>query len=188
MEMTDPPLTPATGGRSIGLNALEKGDIIVSTTSGLVSAAIRAATNGPVSHVMAFVGGDRVVEAVRENVREITLSDALNDTTLAVTFRHASITSDGVNTLTANIQSAVGNRYNYWGVILNLLAEHIGSIRRVPIPTDSFYCSQLVLTSFASAGFPLLDQGDVNEWPTAIVPVEGFGGSLLKYVGHLVAK
>lgn len=182
-----PPLTPSTGGMSIDTSALTAGDVIVTTSRGVVAAAIEAVTSGPVSHVMVSVGDSQIVEAIRDGVREITLTDALDGATLAVAFRRTSITSDAVDNTVANLRSAVGDSYNYWGVIRELLTQFSGSTRQVPIATDSFYCSQLILTAFASSGFPLLASGNVTAWPTNIVPTDDFGDSLLEYVGHLIA-
>ena len=185
--MPDPPLTPATGGMSIDATALNPGDVIVTTSRGAVAAVIEAVTSGSVSHVMVYVGDDNIVEAIREGVREVSLTDALNGATLAVAFRRTGITSSAIDTLTANVRSAVGDNYNYWGVIQQLLTEFSGSSWHVPISTDSFYCSQLILTAFASTGFPLLSSGNVTAWPTNLIPTDDFGGSLLEYVGHLVS-
>ncbi|MEL7358308.1 MAG: hypothetical protein AAFN40_17315 [Cyanobacteria bacterium J06560_6] len=186
-EIFDSPLTPDTGGQSIDVTAVTSADVIVTTTNGLVSDIIRAVTSGPVSHVMVSVGNGQVVEAVRDGVREISLRDALLDATLAVVFRRSGISTGGVDTVVANVRSVVGDTYNNWGVVQRLLTEHVGAIREVPIATDSFYCSQLVLTAFDSAGFPLLTSGDISAWPTNLVDVGDFGESLLEYVGHLIA-
>lgn len=190
--LNNPPLTPTTGGRMIEPQAVEAGDIVVATTNGLRSAVIRAVTSGPVSHVMVSVGNNKVVEALGEGTREIeldhdVLDSAVADATLAVAFRRTSITSSQVNTIVNNVRSAIGDSYNYWGVIQKLLTEHVGVPREVSLPTDSFYCSQLVLAAFASAGVPLLNQGDISAWPTNIVSFNDFGGPLLQYVGHLRA-
>ena len=109
--MPDPPLlTPSIGGMSIDASALTAGDVIVTTSRGIVAAAIEAVTSGPVSHVMVSVGDSQIVEAIREGVREISLVDALDDATLAVAFRRTSITSDAINTAVANLRSAVAIR------------------------------------------------------------------------------
>src|SRR5207253_2687289 len=61
----DVPLSPANGGRSIGEDALEIGDIILATTrDDPVSIGIRVASHAPVSHAMLYIGGGQVVEAV----------------------------------------------------------------------------------------------------------------------------
>ena len=182
-----PPLTPATGGRLINEQTLKTGDIVVLTTDGLVSDIINTVTDGPVSHVMVSVGNNQIVEAVRDGIRKISLNAALDDATLAVAFRRKSITNSQIDTIVNNVQSAVGESYNYWGIIKRLLTEHVSSTYEVPLPTDSFYCSQLVLTAFASAGVPLLGRGDVSAWPTNIVSFDDFGESLIEYVGHLRA-
>src|SRR5207244_5020121 len=50
------PLDPGEGGMSIGVDALQAGDIIVSTSRHPVSYAIRAGTLSAVSHAMLYVG------------------------------------------------------------------------------------------------------------------------------------
>lgn len=52
------PLDPGRGGRSVGPEALQIGDIIVSTTSAAISRAIRVGTGSEVSHAMLYIGGN----------------------------------------------------------------------------------------------------------------------------------
>src|SRR6476620_6347967 len=55
------PLDPGIGGMSIGVDALQPADIIVSTARHAVSYAIRAGTLSAVSHAMLYVGDGRVI-------------------------------------------------------------------------------------------------------------------------------
>jgi uncharacterized protein YycO len=62
------PLDPGRGGRSVGDGALAMGDILVSTTPALSSAAIRIGAGADVSHARLYIGAGQVVEAVGEGV------------------------------------------------------------------------------------------------------------------------
>ena len=91
----DIPLDPGVGGQSIGIQALQVGDVILSTTDHLTSSVIRAGSGSQVSHAMLFVGqGGQVVEAVGGGVRLVPLEDAINDSTVAVAFRVAELSDD----------------------------------------------------------------------------------------------
>ena len=65
------PLDPGVGGMSIGVDALQPADIIVSTARHAVSYAIRAGTLSAISHAMLYVGNGKVIEAVGSGVREV---------------------------------------------------------------------------------------------------------------------
>ncbi|MFP3615818.1 N-acetylmuramoyl-L-alanine amidase, partial [Paraburkholderia sp. SIMBA_050] len=84
----DIPLDPGVGGLSIGTDALEIGDIILSTTGNSGSGVIRAGSGAEVSHAMLYVGqGGQVIEAIPGGVQLRPLADALADARLAVAFR-----------------------------------------------------------------------------------------------------
>ncbi|MDB5915682.1 MAG: hypothetical protein JWP22_4357, partial [Ramlibacter sp.] len=110
------PLDPGAGGRSIGVGALQAGDIIVSTTSQFVSRAIRLGTFSPVSHTMLYVGDGKVIEAIGSGVRETTLAAAMADAILAVAYRHPRLDAAHATVAVAYARTRIGNPYNYAGV------------------------------------------------------------------------
>lgn len=189
------PLDPGADGRSIGISALNAGDIIVSTTRTFVSRAIRLGTFSPVSHVMLYVGDGKVIEAVGSGVREITLAAAIDEAILAVAYRHPQLDAGRATALVAYARSRIGNPYNFAGVayqgyrLLNPLpAGVIDAIgRRLGVEVGqagAVYCSELVLEVFERAGLPLSTSRPAQSTPNQIVQV---AHSSLMYVGHLKA-
>jgi uncharacterized protein YycO len=201
----DVPLSPANGGRSIDTSALEVGDIILSTTKDPASLGIRVITSAPVSHSMLYVGGGQVVEAVASGVKLHQLADAISDATVAVAFRHPSVTTEQALRARDFAGRQLDKKYNYVGVVRQLPfriddARYCSTLRdpartwcrnflgRVYLGTgtnDTFFCSQLILAAFADAGVPLTTSPPVWNSPGEIAELSWKG--TLNYVGHLKA-
>ena len=190
------PLDPGAGGRSIGTSALHSGDIIVSTTRQFASRIIRLGTLSPVSHVMLYVGDGKVIEAVGSGVRETTLAAAIDDSILAVAYRHPQVDATRAAAIVAHARSRVGNPYNVAGVafqgyrILNPLPGAVIEVigRRLGVEVGqagAVYCSELVLECFERAGVPLAGSRPAQSTPDAVVQI---ARSNLSYVGHLKAE
>jgi uncharacterized protein YycO len=201
----DIPLDPGTGGRSIGPDALAAGDIVLSTGDSTISAAIRGATSAPVSHALLYVGDGQVVEAVASGVELHMLADAIADATVAVAFRHPSITAEQAARVRDYAGQQLGRPYDTWGVVRQAafrldravfcsgksgeeLERCISWTGRVNLGTgtnDAFFCSQLVLAAYESAGVPLTSTPPTWSSPGEIAELSLSG--TLGYVGHLKA-
>jgi V8-like Glu-specific endopeptidase/cell wall-associated NlpC family hydrolase len=190
------PLDPGAGGRSIGVSALQPGDIIVSTTRQFVSRAIRLGTLSVVSHTMLYAGDGKVIESIGSGVREVTLAAAIDDAILAVAYRHPSVDAAKAAQIVAYARTRIGNPYNYAGVayqgyrILNPLpAAVIDAIsRRLHVEVGqagAVYCSELVLESYERAGVPLTSTRPGQSTPSQVVNI---ARSNMSYVGHLKAE
>jgi hypothetical protein len=200
------PLDPGNGGLSIGPDALEIGDVIVSTTSAAVSRGIRFATGSEVSHAMLFVGqGGQVIDATGEGARLRPLADAIADATLAVAFRRPAL-SDAQRQIVADRAAAyLGSAYNYWGIVrqarfqmhsavCDLLPEaQANACRRFVGYVDlgrgsgrEFFCSEMVVSAYEAAGAPLTDTPPNWTTPDDLTQL-GMTGGALAYVGHLKA-
>lgn len=197
------PLDPGRGGRSIGADSLRIADIIVSTTSALVSAAIRMGTNSEVSHAALYIGGDQVVEAIRAGVVLRDIETSLSDDILAVVYRVPGLTATqglrvrdyvGRNLgLPYSIRGAVGaglsyqNRHPYTGGFACAKAGICMAEPSTPLyradRVDSFFCSQLVFAAFQDAGIPLAG-GRAQDIAPADIP-DLWLTRVLLYVGHL---
>ena len=190
------PLDPGVGGMSIGVDALQPADIIVSTARHAVSYAIRAGTLSAISHAMLYVGNGKVIEAVGGGVREVAIEQAIGDAILAVAYRDSRVNASIAQAIVDHARSRVGNPYNYAGVaftgyrILNPLPARIidGIASRLGLEVGqagTTYCSELVLESFEHAGVPL-----VASRPGASAPDDlgQLSRSVLAYVGHLKAE
>lgn len=176
-----PPLSPQTGGRSIAPSALRTGDIIVSTTSGPSSLAVRLATRAPVSHAALYVNNpDLVVEALGAGVIQQTLSEALADDSLAVVFRVADLTADEAQLVANYAISQVGKKYDYWGAFRAAVLWRT-SLRIVDLgkPDSRFFCSELVPEAFRRAGRPLTEIDSDEILPDHLPRLS------LQYIGHL---
>ncbi len=170
----DIPLSPAVGGMSLDHNALEIGDIIVSTTTEAPSIAIRR-IGSSVSHVMLYVGGGMVVEAIGEGVVNRTLTEALAHSYVGVAFRHPAITTDQGLLIRDYVGQRLGSAYDYDLIVAHarfqlgrLICDQLPEAQRgrcmsLVGPVDigrgndgRFICSSLVAEAFQSAGLPLL--------------------------------
>jgi len=190
---------------SIGSDALDVGDIIVSTTSEFISGAIRHATGAPVSHTMLYIGdGDQVVEAIGEGVVFRPLADALASATVAAAFRHPDLTAEQRLRMRDFVGSHIDKPYNRWGIfnqakfiingaVCNLLSGEAyercrGFYGRVYLGTasdETFFCSELIIAAYEAAGVPLTNTQPNWGTPGAIADL-GLTGKL-SYVGHLKA-
>lgn len=202
---SDVPLDPGNGGRSIGPDALQVGDIIISTTSQLASRIIRLGTGADVSHAILYIGGGRVIEAIEVGVVERSLAEALADASLAVALRHPSLTPERALRVRDTAGKAIGLKFDGMGLVRRGLYQldrmmfcdsmPAGSVERascyrwvgkVNLSHDDdqrFFCSELVLAAYQSAGLPLTvtspnwtSPGDLQELRLSL---------LLGYVGHL---
>ena len=202
----DIPLDPGVGGQSIGMDALQVGDIILSTTDAAISRAIRAATSGQVSHAMLYVGqGGQVVEAVGEGVRLVPLGDAIASATVAVAFRVPDLAPDLRQIIADAAATHLGQQYNRIGiarqavfqidrrlcsVLPNGLSDRCRTFAgRIDMGTqgnDQFFCSELVLDAFNAAGRPLTSEQPNWASPDDIANLR-FDYSKLRYIGHLKA-
>ena len=170
----DIPLSPTIGGMSLDHSALQIGDIIVSTTMEAPSIAIRR-IGSPVSHVMLYVGGGQVVEAVGEGVVHRPLTDALAGSYVGVAFRHPGLTSDTALRVRDYVGQRIGAAYDYDLIVAHArfqlgraVCQQLPEAQRqrcmnVVGPVDigagsdgRFICSSLVAEAFASVGAPLL--------------------------------
>ena len=201
----DIPLDPGAGGQSIGENALSVGDIIVSTTNARVSHLIRWATNSVVSHAMIYIGDGQVVEAIGDGVTLRSLAQAVNDATVAVAFRHPTITNTQAQIVRDYVGQQIGRSYNYWGVVrqggfqldrqtycanmtgaaYDRCVNWVGRVNLGRGDDDSFFCSQLVLAAYQHAGVPLTSTPPHWNSPDDLAQL-GMARRL-GYVGHLKA-
>jgi cell wall-associated NlpC family hydrolase len=189
------PLDPGVGGRSVGEQALQVGDVLVSTTRQFVSRVIRLGTFSPVSHVMLYAGAGKVIESVGHGVREVALAEAISDAILAVAYRVPGLDAAGAARVVAYARSRIGQPYNFAGVayqgfrILNPLPaaviSAIGNRLNVEVgQAGAVYCSELVLESFEHGGV-LLGSRPAQSTPDGVVQL---ARSRWTYVGHLKAQ
>jgi uncharacterized protein YycO len=187
------PLDPGAGGRSIGESALSVGDMIASTTSAFISGAIRAASDYPVSHTILYIGDGLVVEAIGEGVVLRSLGASIASATLAVAYRHAAVDDLKALKIKDFVGYQIGKKYNYAGVAQqgiykacsisgNIACRWVSG--KVSFKHDTFFCSELIWSAYASAGVPLSGK-PVWSSPDDLPKLHLI--KALDYVGHIKA-
>jgi cell wall-associated NlpC family hydrolase len=172
-------LDPGVGGCSIGTSALEMADIIVSTTNATVSGVIRVGTASVVSHAALYAGSGEVVEAIGKGVVSHAIDEALEEDVLAVAYRSPDLPSSIARAIIAYAGKQVGTPYSVAGALLS--SDKIACRVVGPRP-GTFYCSQLVIESYAKGGRPLTTAPAQCVTPDDVVTI---ATHKLKYVGHL---
>jgi hypothetical protein len=191
----DTPLSPGSGGRSITEAALQKGDLIFSTTastttswiSAAISSAIRLATgNGPVSHAAIYSELGVVDVLISQGVTVRSVDASLADTSLAAAFRYPHITTAQQNAISDWAISKLGAGYDFAGVVNDVRFQfqgHVHQLVRLGVSANRFYCSRFVIDSYAAANVALTTAAPDFRSPNDLVPLAWFGE--LEYVGHL---
>jgi uncharacterized protein YycO len=198
---SDIPLDPGAGGRSIGVDALEPGDIILSTTNDLGSRVIRAGTGSEVSHASIYVGNGQIVEALADGVGVKSVGTAISDDSVAVAFRYPNLTVDQQKKICDAAKAAVGRKYDYWGIVDQArfklaptfceavpaggraaCESWLGKVDFGSATNDAFYCSELVIVAFQAAGIQLTS-GPGSQKPEDLARLRL--NNALQYVGHL---
>jgi hypothetical protein len=195
------PLDPGARGRSVGEDALNVADIVVSATNAVVSRLIRAGTVSPVSHAALYVGGGQVVEAIGQGVVLRSLGLSLLDDRLAVAYRVRQLTADQGFRVRDFVGMQLGKPYSVpnaggaglsYGVRNSLvfravvcLKAQVCSDSDIPDSAkhDSFFCSQLVIEAFNQAGVPLVNLPSSHVAPADIPDL--WASKALLYVGHV---
>lgn len=196
------PLEPGNGGRSISADALETGDLVVSTTPDKISGAIRRVTGSLVSHAMLYIGAGQVVEAIEDGVVLRSIEDAVKDSRLVVAFRHPDLSPEQALRIRDYAGRQLDKRYN-WAILrhpaflldkavfcrgktgedLDRCVNWYGRINIGTASNDRFYCSELVLKAYQEAGVPLTNIAPNFSTPGEIPELQQTGK--LAYVGHL---
>ncbi len=200
------PLDPGVGGRSIGMDALQQGDIIISTTNDSDSKLIRFVTGSEISHASVYVGNGMVIEAVPDGVLERSLETSLMDDTVAVAYRHVNMTPENAQRVTDFLRKARESKakFDYWSLVrvapYQIINNFCSSLpadaqercrqqaRNFRTGTDmnnEFYCSELVFKALKAAGLSISDVEPSWSSPQDVVRLN-HNGTLL-YVGHLKA-
>ncbi len=155
--------------RDLDVGQLQVGDLILSTTTDLDSAAIRTFTDSPVSHISIYVGEGMVVEAIGSGVTAHPVATALADDYYAAAYRKTGLTNDDRDMLARWLNTQVGRPYDVGG----LLSEHTNT-------EDAWFCSELVFAAFAHIGKPLSTTPPHDSQPGYVLTMTG-----VDYLGHL---
>lgn len=201
----DIPLSPATGGMSVGADSLEVGDIILSTTTdGNISSTIRQITRSAISHASVYIGDGQVIEAIEEGVFQRSLETAMMDDSVTVAFRHQSMTAQKAQQIKDFLieKRAANTKFDNYAIVRNLPIQVITSLCSMVAPgmrdrcrnfagriflgterNNEFYCSELVFAAFEAANLKL--SNTEPHWTSAEDLVQLNYNGTLRYVGHL---
>lgn len=205
-------LNPSNGGQLIGKEAMQAGDILLSSTNSLASLGIRVLSVSPVSHASIYLGNGQVAEAVTSGIQVRSVDDFIAAESTIVAFRHPGIAPSHMVPMRSFVDKHVGQKYNFVGIVLQApftLERRVCELPLVPGlvrdfcvrgvaavqlglgSQDKFFCSQFVLQAFNQAGLPLTDADPRFFAPSDLLNMpEGDVSSVkirqtLQYVGHL---
>ena len=212
VRMQSSAIAPGNGGELIKADALQPGDILLTSVATVNSFGIRLGTFSPVSHAVLYLGDDVVAEAVGSGVRQRTLDALVDDEQMVVAFRLPGVTAEHVARLGAWSLMQVGTRYNTVGVMLDapfVLNRRVCELPLIPGPVrnfcvsgfatvqlgasrnDQFFCSQFVLEAYNQAGLPItttdprwVSPADLLHMREGDVPSVA-SSKPLRYIGHL---
>jgi hypothetical protein len=205
-------LNPSNGGQLIGKEAMQAGDILLSSTDSLASLGIRVLSVSPVSHASIYLGDGQVAEAVTSGIQVRNVDDFIAGEATIVAFRHPGILPTNIPPMRSFVDKHVGKKYNFVGIVLQApftLERRLCELPLVPGlvrdycvrgvaavqlglgSQDKFFCSQFVLQAFNQAGLPLTDADPRLFAPSDLLNMrDGDVSSVkikqtLQYVGHL---
>ena len=208
-------LNPSNGGQLIGKDAMQAGDILLSSTDSLASLGIRVFSVSPVSHASIYLGNGQVAEAVTSGIQVRSVDDFIAGEATIVAFRHPAIAPAHILPMRSFVDKHVGQKYNFVGIVLQApftLERRVCELPLVPGlvrdfcvrgvaavqlglgSQDKFFCSQFVLQAFNQAGLPLTDSDPRLFAPSDLLNMrEGDVSSVkikqtLQYVGHLKTR
>jgi cell wall-associated NlpC family hydrolase len=205
-------IAPGNGGALVSVEALQPGDILLSSIASMRSLSIRLGTLSPVSHAILYLGDGEIAEAVGSGVRTRTLAEVIAEEEMVVAFRVPGVNAEHAARLRKWSLSKVGTPYNTTGVLLSapfVLNRRLCELPLVPSPirdfcvsglatiqlgasrNDRFFCSQFVIEAYNQAGLPItradprwVSPADLLHMREDDVPSIA-ATQPLRYIGHL---
>jgi uncharacterized protein YycO len=153
--------------------ALQPGDILLTSEPTFTSASIRLMTLAPVSHAAVYVGDRQVVEAVRSGVRVRELEEILAEATMVLVLRYPELTVEQAVLITEYAVNKSGVGFNFLGITLQIplsigrrvcelplvsptwrdaCIRGMGVLNHLAASESQLFCSQLVLQAYRHAG------------------------------------
>lgn len=185
-------MTKGAGGLCIPTQTLQRADILVSTTSHIVSGVIKVTTNSSISHAAIYVGNGHIVDAtgagvkVRPLLRSGFVGPVQNgtldeDARYVVAFRHRAVNTALADKIVKLALGKVNARYDTSGAMVEgFLSQFMGDAAAFKGDDAAFYCSELVAWAYREAGLP------ITAVPKANTPGKLVASGDLHYIGHIV--
>lgn len=205
-------VAPQDDEAALGQDALEPGDIILTSAPTLRSVGIRLFTLSPVSHAALYVGDGRIVEALGSGVHERALDGLLLEENVAIVLRYPDLTRDDQLGILDYARQKTGARFSFFGATLHLpfsltrrvcelpllpgavrdaCLRSLGVLSYAAATETQLFCSQLVIQAYQHAGAHITDADARLISPADILHMrEGDVPSVrvrkpLRYVGYL---
>lgn len=184
-------MTKGAGGLCIPPEALQRADILVSTTDHMTSAAIRAFTASTISHAALYIGNGHIVDATKAGVKVRPLlrsgfvgpvqNGTLDeDARYMIAFRHGAVNSAVADRIVKLAVGKVNAAYDTVGATVEgFLSQFLGNAAAFLGNDEAFYCSELVAWAYREAGLPIAAVAKANT-PGKLVASED-----LRYLGHV---
>jgi cell wall-associated NlpC family hydrolase len=168
--------------RSLDPDALQTGDLILSSDNSIQSATIRRATGSSYSHAMLYIGDGEVIDVTEDGVHVKPVHRAISGkTTSAVVLRHEHINPVRAMEVASIARSHVGAAYDWGGALVSPSHELCGTIGSA----ERFFCSELIIDAFGRAGMALTGKSPACSTPGDIWAATCSGA--LSYLGDLVS-
>jgi uncharacterized protein YycO len=194
------PSDPFKGKPIVDMADLKLGDILVSTTDARMSQVIRVYGWGHYSHAFVYTGDGMVTEAVGDGVQRVSLATSLKGAIRAGVLRDTAMSPAVAASVVSSANAKIGKAYNWKGLAAMAYAKSAnltavatsGFSAMVAVLTtvdaipgelgsnDTYFCSQLVTSSFKEGGNPLFDKDGAS--PNDIIRL---GGGRLQIIGRL---
>jgi uncharacterized protein YycO len=203
---------PAGKDGFVSPEALQPGDILLTSMPGFSAASIELMTFAPISHAALYVGEGRVIEAVRSGVGERSIDAVMAEESVALVLRYPDLTPAQARRMREYARAKTGVGFNFVGVWLQIPYEigrracelplvpgavrdpcirGMGVFSRLGSSDGRMFCSQLVLLAYRHAGIELTEADPRIVSPADLLHMrEGDVSSFriakpLRYVGHL---
>jgi hypothetical protein len=141
----------STGLKRLNESVLMPGDIILTTTTGMLSKGIRLATQSDISHAMVYVEDRSVIDATGEGVHSRNTQRLIfaDECSVHVLRLRTGISRSELDEVVLFMRAHVGVEYSSKEAVMTVL----GGLRTW---TKKQFCSRLVAQAFASAGITLV--------------------------------
>ena len=179
---------------TIGVWQLEPGDVILTAGKGSTSLAIRFGSTSTVSHAMLYIGNGDVIHAIGEGVVKHPITLALGGTTRAKVYRHKRATDKQKKSIVSYARAQIDRKYDRGEVMgaanpaAMALVSPLAGLALAALKThnifqgnrNEFFCSELVVAAYQSAGLPL------GGWNPSTYSPGDLQHTTLTYIGSLV--
>jgi cell wall-associated NlpC family hydrolase len=162
---------------------LQKGDIILSTTSEPVSKIVKFTTDSKYSHARVYIGNNKIIEAIDPKVKLDNITEVMVGDLYTVVYRYPNLTEMQKLKIVQYATLQINKEYDLSGAIgtsnAGSLPIFAAKIHNMINPEVDLYCSELVAFAYKSAGISL------GKLPSQTTPKDLATNKNLEYIGHL---